>query len=188
MRLHAEEKMPDFRLSLAFHGETSVADMVKDTPLTVFWVLRYLGCTLCSYDIQEIGREYQRFEELGAKVVVVLQNQKETIESEMEEEALPMPLACDPECVIYDTLLIPATATKEERLPKTPEGIKKLEEKRQKAKEAGIVHGKDEGRAQQLPAMFIVDSERVVHYAHYARHSVDMPSVEETLELIQELK
>ena len=60
MRLHAEEKMPDFRLSLAFHGETSVADMVKDTPLTVFWILRYLGCTLCSYDIQEIKREYQR--------------------------------------------------------------------------------------------------------------------------------
>lgn len=188
MRLHTEEKMPDFPLSLAFHGKTSVADMVKDTSLTVFWVLRYLGCTLCSYDIQEIKREYRRFLKLGAKVVVVLQNQTETIESEMDEEALPMPLVCDPECVIYDALLIPATATKEERLPKTPEGLKKLEEKRQKAKEAGIVHGRDEGRTQQLPAMFIVDSERVVRYAHYAEHSVDMLSVEEALELIGKLK
>jgi len=187
-RLKAGEQMPDFQVNVAFDGKKTISEMVEGKPLTVFWILRYLGCTFCNYDIHQIAALYGKFAQAGAEPVVVVQNSTETIEAEMENGTLPMPLICDTNCEIYDALDIRATETKADRMPKTPEGIARLEEKRGKVKEAGFVHGKVEGREQQLPAVIVVDSDRNVKYVRYAEHSVDIPSVEEMLEILGEMK
>lgn len=72
-------------------------------------------------------------------------------------------------------------------MPTLPEDIAKLEAKKQKIKEAGFVHGKYEGNEQQLPAMFVVDPDGSVVYAHYAKNSIDMPTVEEMLRILDGL-
>ena len=59
--------------------------------------------------------------------------------------------------------------------------------KKQKIKEAGFVHGKYEGNEQQLPAMFDVDPDGSVVYAHYAKNSIDMPTVEEMFRILDGL-
>lgn len=187
-KIQIGERLPDFHVNTAFDGNTAVSEMVKGKRLTIFWILRYLGCTFCNYDIHQIAMLYERFLENGAGPVVVLQNSAETIEAEIKKGDMPMPIICDVNCEIYDTLEIQATETKEDRMPKTPEGIARLEEKREKVKEAGFIHGKVEGREQQLPAVIIVDSDRVVQYVRYAEHSVDIPSVSEVLEMIPNLK
>lgn len=89
--------------------------------------------------------------------------------------------------MIYHTLEIPATATKEERMPTSPEDLAKWEAKKQKVKEAGFVHGKYEGNEQQLPALFVVDPDGCVIYSHYAKNSIDMPTVEEMLGILDGL-
>lgn len=187
MILRKGDQIANFKIVTAFHGEKTVEEIVHESKWTIFWVLRFLGCTLCNYDIHVISKRYQEFLQKEAQVVVVLQNKVNTITESVKKTEIPMEIICDAGCQIYDALEIQATATKADRLPKTPDGIEKLEEKRKKAKEAGFTHGVTEGREQQLPAMFIVDQQRRTVYAHYAKDSVDMPSVEEVLSIIQSL-
>ena len=56
--------------------------------------------------------------------------------------------------------------------------------KGEKAAACGFSHGDYEGNEQQLPAMFIVDEDGTVLYAHYARSIMDMPSVDEVLAML----
>ena len=45
-------------------------------------------------------------------------------------------------------------------------------------------HGDYEGDEQQLPAMFILDENGVATYVHYAANIMDMPTVDEVLNLL----
>ena len=64
------------------------------------------------------------------------------------------------------------------------EGFKLLKEKGAKAAACGFSHGDYEGNEQQLPAMFIVDEDRTINYVHYAKNIMDMPTVDEVLNLL----
>jgi peroxiredoxin len=59
-----------------------------------------------------------------------------------------------------------------------------LREKAKLARKAGFSHGDYEGNEQQLPALFIVNEDGTVAYAHYARNIMDMPSIDEVLEML----
>jgi hypothetical protein len=59
--------------------------------------------------------------------------------------------------------------------------VARLQAKIEKVKAAGFVHGKYEGDENQLPAMVIVEPDGVISYAHYAKNSLDMPTVDEAL-------
>ena len=56
--------------------------------------------------------------------------------------------------------------------------------KGQAAAKAGYTHGDYEGNELQLPALFIVDEDGTVSYAHYAKNIADMPGVQEVLDLL----
>ena len=182
------DKIPDFHLTMAFHPETDLYELLKEKKYTVLWCLRYLGCTFCSYDIRQIAEKYSAFTEHDAQVAVVLQSSIKTLEEGAGENGFPMYMICDPEYRIYDAMDIRATLDKAERMPKTPEGLARLEEKRRKVKEAGFVHGAYEGREQQLPALFILDQTGTAKYVHYAENSIDMPSVGEVITVLEHLE
>jgi SNF2 family DNA or RNA helicase len=79
-----------------------------------------------------------------------------------------------------------------ERLPEArtlegPEDIAKWQAKIAAVKQSGFVHGKYEGNEQQLPAFFVTDNTGKVLYAHYAANSIDMPTVDEALEIVKKL-
>lgn len=131
------EKIPDFQLNMAFGQETELYELLKEKKYTVLWCLRYLGCTFCSYDIRQIAENYSAFAEHDAQVAVVLQSSMKTLEEGAGENVFPMYMICDPEYRIYDALDIRATETKEERMPKTPDGVAKLEEKKGKRSRFG---------------------------------------------------
>ena len=59
-----------------------------------------------------------------------------------------------------------------------------LKEKGAKAAALGFSHGDYEGNEQQLPAMFIVEEDGTVSFAHYAKGIMDMPTVDELLEIL----
>lgn len=186
-KLHEGEIFPDFPLMLAFEGEKMVHDILSKQKFTIFWFMRYLGCTFCNYDIHQIAEQYSIFRQREAQVVIVLQSRLSVIEEELEGMKHPAKIVCDPECLLYDSLNIPATATKEERMPKTRTGIEKLEGKRRQVKAAGYIHGKYEGREQQLPAIFIMDEDGIVRYAHYAENSIDMPEIDDIADILTKL-
>jgi peroxiredoxin len=183
-RLTEGETLPDFQFRTAQGEELRAAEIIKQAQKTVFWVLRYIGCTTCRYDIHVIKERYKEFLDTGAQVLVVLQSPPETIQSDLAGDETPYKIICDPDQEIYRRFSIEPAPDKESRRPKDPAGLAKLQAKIEKVKASGFVHGKYEGNEDQLPAIFIVKPEGTVQYAHYAKNSIDMPTVDEVLQLL----
>ncbi len=181
------DKFPNFTFETESAQGLTTDGVVKDAEKTVFWVLRYIGCTTCRWDVHQIMLNYDKFKALGAQVYVVMQSDPAIVRRDLEGYDMPYHIICDYKQEIYSTLQIRATETREERQPTTEEGKAKQAEKMAKVKASGFVHGDYEGNEQQLPAMFIVDKEGTVEFAHYAENAIDMPTVDETLEILKSL-
>lgn len=184
-KLQVGNQMPNFTFNTAYETGKTVEVALKGKSKTIFWVLRYIGCTSCRYDVHMLAERYQEFLALDTQIYVVMQSEAAIVREDLKDSKLPFDIICDTDMEIYRSLEIMAAACKEDRMPVDPKEIAKLEEKKKKIKEAGFVHGKYEGNEQQLPALFMVDPHSTVIYAHYAQNSIDMPSVEEMLAIIK---
>jgi peroxiredoxin len=181
-KLSAGDTFPDFEFHTA-KGETrTVLEVIRNRKKTVFWLLRYIGCTSCRYDIQTISEKYQKFLDLDTQVLVVLQSPPETIREEEGAHSFPMEIICDPEFEIYNRFSVASAPDKAGLQPTEPAEVKKMRAKRERIQAAGIVHGKYEGNELQLPALFVVDKNASVLYARYAKIIADMPTADELLE------
>jgi peroxiredoxin len=180
-RLKAGDKFPDFQFHTAYDLDLGTLDTIKKTKKTVFWVLRYVGCTTCRYDIHIIKERYKEFAGLGAQVLVVLQSQPEIVQADLKGDEVPYEIICDPDQLIYKRFSIDPAPDKESRQPKEAADQERWQKKLETVKASGFVHGKYEGDENQLPALFIIGQDTVVQYAHYAQHSIDMPNGNELL-------
>jgi peroxiredoxin len=181
-KLSAGDSFPDFEFRTASGLDLKTHEVIKKAKKTVFWVLRYVGCTTCRYDIHVIKERYQEFRDKDSQVLVVLQSQPEVVQADLKGDEAPYEIICDPDQAIYKRFSIEPAATKEGLRPTDPADLKKLDEKREKIKASGFVHGKYEGDENQLPALFIVGQDTSVLYAHYAASIINMPTVDEVLE------
>jgi peroxiredoxin len=179
------EQFPDFTFSTAYGTELSSGEVIGRTKRTIFWVLRYVGCTTCRYDIHLIKTRYKEFTNLGAQVLVVLQSQPENVRADLAGDEVPYEIICDPGQAFYWRFSIAPAPDKESRQPRDPLDVEKWQAKIEKVKASGFVHGKYEGNENQLPALFIADDDGKVRYAHYAKNSIDMPTVDEVLGLLR---
>ncbi len=175
MRLQKGDKMPNFTYNTA--DKTGLeTDALNDGTKTIYWVLRYIGCTSCRYDVSMLANDYHKIAEKGAKVVMVMQSTPEMLRESLGEEKLPYDIISDPDMKIYKALQIEAAKDKEELRGADQE---KYLAKRAKIEAGGFKHGAYEGEELQLPALFIVDGDGTVEYAHYAKSLMDMPTVDE---------
>ena len=177
---------------LSFHAfsgkQTDTLSAVREHRYTLFWVMRFIGCRFCQYDMELLAKDYARFAEKDTAVYVVLQSSRESILSlKGDDFRPPYEIVCDSGHAFYKALDVKATATKEDRMPATPEGKAAWEAKHEAVMACNFSRKSGEGEAQQLPALFIVDSENVIRYAHYAVNSIDIPQISEQLQLIDSL-
>lgn len=178
-RFQAGDRFPNIRFYTAFEEGQEVADILKGK--TVFWFLRYIGCTVCNYDIHLLRERYQEFTSLGAQVFVVMQSDTAHVQADLGEETLPFAIICDEEKAFYEVLGIEPAKTELELVGKNKE---RLDEKAQKAEALGIRHGDYEGDELQLPALFVVEENGEISYAHYATELMDMPGIDEMLDIL----
>ncbi len=181
-RLEVNDVMPDYTVCTGYRDELSIHEAVKAKKKTVFWVLRYIGCTICRMDVELIKNNYQKFTDKDTQVFVVMQSDQEHIRKNIPEGHLPYEIICDSEMKIYKDLMILPAASKEEMAG--PADMEKLAGKRELIKEYGFHHGDYEGDELQLPALFITDSDAKVLYAHYAKTIGDMPTLDEVVALL----
>lgn len=180
-RLSAGDRFPEFTFSTHLMDGLDSHSVLKGK--TVFWVLRYIGCTVCRYDVHLISQRYSEFTDKGAQVFVVMQSDRAHVQKDLSstETVLPFEIICDPEAKIYELLSIEPAADMQSLVG---DDMDALREKGRKAAECGFSHGDYEGNEQQLPAMFIVDEDGTVEYARYATTITDLPSVDEVLSLL----
>lgn len=183
-RLNVGDKMPNLTVNTAYETNKTIADIVNGKR-TVFWVLRYIGCTTCRYDVHLFIERYQEFKDKDTQVVIVMQSLPERIQEDVREEMngkkLPFDIICDIDFHFYNTLEIKPATSKEELIG--PD-VEKMEKRRSAVKEAGFVHGEYEGDELQLPAMFITDGDLTVTNARYCKHITDMPTIDELLNML----
>ena len=73
-KILVNECLPDFVYETPFEKGLAISEFVKGQKKTVILFLRYYGCTLCQYDMNQLAAHYEKITEKGAKVLVVLQS------------------------------------------------------------------------------------------------------------------
>lgn len=172
-KLHTGDKIPNFTFDTTFEKEKSFYDEL--TAPTYLWFLRYYGCTVCQVDIYDLQQRYAEFVKKGAKVMIVLQSKQSVVADAFLPDQLPFDIICDPEMKLYqDFEILPAKS----KLGLASTG---LLTKLKRSKDLGFQHGEYEGNEQQLPALFLIDTDGTVRSAHYAKNITDIPSIDEML-------
>lgn len=175
-KLTAGQNMPDFTFHTAFEeGKTLYGEL---SGKTFVWFLRYYGCTLCQVDLHALKTNYDKFTEKGARVIVVMQSAPSVIAAEIAQGDLPFEIVCDETMALYKRFeILPA---------KSKLGMASLAivGKAKQAKELGFEHGAYEGDELQLPALFLLDREGKIEYAHYGKNVTDIPSIPEMLGML----
>ena len=180
-KINVGEKFPNFEFKTAFKDGLHVNDVLKGK--TIFWVLRYIGCTSCNFDVCMIAQDYDKFAAKNAQVFVVMQSDQAHLKADLEKRPVPFEIISDDGMEFYKALDIKAAESKDELIGGAV-GLAKFAVKGAKIKAMGLSHGDYEGDEMQLPAFFIVEEDGTVSYAHYAKSIGDMPTVEEALALL----
>lgn len=174
------ETAPDFTSATAY-DQTLQLSKALTAKHTVLLFSRYYGCSLCQLDIHDLSAHYDLITAQGAKAMVVLQSDPETLREENPENPFPFTIICDPKCQIYkDWGIAPAKSKAELASPGT---IAKIA----KAKVAGYSHGKYEGEELQLPALFILAPDMRIEYAKYAKNLADLPDAAGIAKLLADM-
>lgn len=181
-RLVVGDKFPDFTVNTHLEKGTSISKIVDGKP-TVLYVIRYIGCTVCRYDIHQIEANIEAFKNKGVNIAVIMQSKPEQVNHDlkMSNTTLSYPIICDEGQAIYQTLSILPANSMDELLNCDKE---KFEAKKKAAKDLGFTHGEYEGNEQQLPAFFYLDSDLTCKIVRYGKNIIDNPTISEVLEMI----
>lgn len=178
-KLQVNHTMPDFVYDTPFARGLRLSETVAGAPKTALIFLRYYGCLLCQYDIMQIAAHYDEISANGGQVLIVLQSDPDKLADNLgSPDALPFPIVCDPKQTLYRQFSIEAARDMEAL------GDEKVLAKVKEAVACGLKHGEYEGEELQLPAAFVVASDRTVLYAHYAVSGGDMPGIGEITQLL----
>lgn len=186
-RVLVHDFFPNLKFETYDGKSQTVQEVVCQKKHTIFWVMRFIGCRFCQLDIDYLGQEYGKFEAENTQVFVVLQSSRESITGLKGQLSVPFDVVCDTERIFYRELDIKATATKEDRMPKSKAGLERLSAKQEAVTARQYQRRTDEGEAEQLPALFIVAPDLSIEYVHYAVDSVDIPNIEEMIEFIDQI-
>ncbi len=177
---HIGDKMPDFTRPTPFSPELRLYDALQWVEgKTALIFLRYYGCPICQLDLHEYAENYDQFTATGSQLLFVLQSDPKTLAEQITPVTFPYQIICDPEMKLYQELDIrpAASMAKMASFGMIPKIIRASMRK--------FTHGAYEGNEQQLPAVFVLDREGRITYAHYARHVTDIPSPEALAELMK---
>lgn len=186
--LSVGDPAPDARL-LDLAGQPARLSWFWHEGPAVFVFLRYFGCPFCQAQVVALRRDHDRFQEAGARIVLVGHGDPAEAAAFSERKALPFPLLLDPDRSAYRAYgLVPGRAV-QVLGPKVFLPWLKAEvssETRQRGLKGGSFF--------QMPGTFVIDrggvvrlSGGLVRLAHRNRHVADTPSNELILRLVTTL-
>lgn len=84
-------QLPNFAFATPFETDRTLletAGRVRGRTAVVF--LRYFGCTLCQYDMQEYAAAYDGIAKTGGQLLVVLQSDPAKLAGELTTNTFPL--------------------------------------------------------------------------------------------------
>jgi peroxiredoxin len=166
-RLKVGDKAPNFKFDTPWSSSQDFYETIQHQS-AVFVFLRYHGCPICQMEMANLKREIELFNRKEARVFVFLQSSTATLTSLAKKEDWPFDIVCDPKGTIFQLYAV------------EPGGIMKYLHPAGliaaiKAISRGFIHGKFEGKETQLPAAFIIKSDKSIKYVYYGKNISDVP-------------
>ncbi len=166
-QLKVGDKAPNFQFDTPWKSAQDFYETIQRQD-AVFVFLRYHGCPVCQMEMANLKRDIELFNQKRARVFVFLQSSTATLIPLLKEGDWSFDIVCDPKGIIFQLYAV------------EPGGIMKYLHPAGliaaiKATIRGFVHGKFEGKETQLPAAFIVKSDKTIKYAYYGKHASDVP-------------
>ncbi|MBQ6836059.1 MAG: redoxin domain-containing protein [Clostridia bacterium] len=178
-KITAGVKLPDFTYNTPYKSGINIAETVKKCKKTAIVFLRYYGCPICQYDIHSFRENYYMIENVDGQMLVVLQSDREKLAKSLNKNDLPFVIICDPDMELYRMFEIGKASSMVKMMDFSTVG------KVAKATFKGMKHGEYEGEELQLPALFVVDNEMNVTFAHYGKAAGDVPDIEKIADLLK---
>lgn len=178
-RLKQGDVFENFTYNSPFQSGKDFYEATGGKPSFVIF-LRYYGCTICQLDMKLLVEKYKEFQAKGAEVFVVLQSDPAVVREGVKEGDFPYDIICDTDMGLYKKYDLGVAKDAKELVVMD----ETLEKKRKMMEDMGLEHGKYEGEELQLPAVFLVDTDKKVKVAHYASHLTDMPSFDEMIAML----
>lgn len=170
--------MPDFTFETPFETGRTLSETVQRVQgKTALAFLRYYGCTLCQYDIHQFKTQYDRIAATGGQLLVVFQSDPAKLAAQLQPGDLPFDIICDPQQKLYRQFDIAAAKSKL--------GMVDLKTIKKLGKAKAFQHGDYEGDELQLPALFVVESDRKLTHVHYGKSAGDIAGPEGVAELLK---
>lgn len=178
-RLTTGTTAPDFTFDTPWKQSLTFYDFLKEEKALLMF-LRYMGCPLCQMKLSEMIQDADKFKDAYVNIFFVLQSQPEVIKESVDEKDIPITIICDPDMEIFNLYKV-YTGTLFGYI--TPGVIKKA----MRAKKEGFLHGKNEGKEFQLPAVFLIDTDKTIPYAYYGKNIGDVPDNQTLLSTIKNI-
>lgn len=140
----------------------------KEGKKSVIFFLRYIGCPVCQLKIHDLITDHKDFIAAGMQVYVVLQSTPASVKEGLAGIKMPFTIVCDPEEKVFALYGVAPGNLFGYLAPSVI--IKAM-----KASRADFKHGKKEGKEMQLPAVFIINRDGKIAYAHYGKNIGDVP-------------
>jgi len=165
--LKVGHKAPNFQFDTPWTSSQDFYETIQHHGV-IFVFLRYHGCPVCQMEMANIKRDIELFNQKKARVFVFLQSSTATLIPLLKERDWPFDIVCDPKGTIFQLYAV------------EPGGIMKYLHPAGliaaiKAICQGFVHKKFEGKETQLPAAFIIKSDKTIKYVYYGKNISDVP-------------
>lgn len=163
---------PDVDVQPCDGGPGKLSDYWTQRPLALF-LTRHLGCAFCREQLVNLRDHYDEFQRAGVAVAAVLM--RDRTESCALRDRLQLPFTClaDPQFKVYD-----AYAAERASLLRVMGPQIWLPAMRAMSR-GGM--GKVAGDVRRLQAAFLISSDGLLLFAHYARHPADYPDIDRLL-------
>ena len=167
-RIKVGDKAPNFQFDTVWRSSQDFYETIQHRDAILVF-LRYHGCPICQMEMANLRREIELFNQKEARVFVFLQSSTDTLAPLLKEGDWPFDIVCDPKGKIFQLYSV------------EPGGILKYLHPAGliatiKATSRGFIHKKFEGKETQLPAAFIIKSDKTVKYAYYGKNISDVPT------------
>ena len=166
-RIKVGDKAPNFQFDTPWSSSQDFYETVQNQDAVLVF-LRYHGCPVCQMEMANFKREITLFKQKQARVFVFLQSSTATLLPLLKEEDWPFDIVCDPDGKIFEHYAV-STGNLLQYLH--PAGFVAAF----KATCRGFFHKKFEGKETQLPAAFIIKSDKTVKYHYYGQNVSDVP-------------
>jgi len=165
--LKAGNKAPNFRFDTPWTSSQDFHEIIQDHDAILVF-LRYHGCPVCQMEMANLKHDIELFNQKAARVFVFLQSSTDTLIPLLKEDDWPFDIVCDPEGLIFQLYAVESGGIMKYLHPSSL--IATI-----RAMSRGFLHKKFEGKETQLPAAFIIKSDKTITYAYYGKSISDVP-------------